>query len=78
VVKGTVEAAGGRLSAATVAAVWRFGWSSGTAEVGGRAVGWRVADDGVEVTLPPDDPTAPPLAYRVGVTTTATPGGGSR
>jgi len=76
--RGTVEAAGGRLSAATVAAVWRFGGSSGTSKVRGRVVEWRVADRRVEVAHFPADPTSSPLAYVVGVALSATPGGGSR
>jgi hypothetical protein len=76
--KGQVEDAGGRLSAATVAAYERFGRSSGTREVGGREVAWEAADGGIEVTHLPADSGGPPHVYVVGVAEGDTPGGGSR
>jgi hypothetical protein len=55
VARTRVEAAGPRRSAAAVAAHVRFGRDGGRTVVGGRAVGWLVADEGVEVTHPPAD-----------------------
>jgi hypothetical protein len=76
--KVLVEEAGGRFSAAAVAAHVRFGRAAGSAEVGGRTVGWRATDSGVVVAHPPADPGGPIQEYAVDVSGLVTPTGGRR
>jgi hypothetical protein len=74
-----VEEAGGELSAGYVFKVVRWcGATSGTAELGGRAVRWEVIPDGVMVEHPAVETGADPRRYLVPVETTVIASDGLR